>query len=911
MDVKNYYFILELSIDPPENDPKVIEDAIQKKQALWSRLRNHPTKGTQAQHYMGLIPEIRKIMMDDALRKKEAEAAKDLLIEHEKKSNIKIDRHIALLLSKGHITNDEISKLACLNGVSRECIQERLAQKQHLFLINYVIEELIRTGKTDPKYHKRLIKEFALTPEKASEWIQKKEDEKRRKIDTYLKRCNRRGYIARQEITALSRLYLISEDNIVRRIRCVIKKNASPLRDRPEPLEKSTEKLIEDNLKLVGKSSLYDFLDVLPSADLSILQERAHDKEIEIRKIGQKDARTTAGGTLAGHCIFIFKSEENRSAYDRSLTLSRLKELEADMDITGISKKIHAEYFSILMKNALKLGMDIDEARLHIEGYLRKRNRKIEKPKPFIAKRRPVFLRPIPIIAAMVLVSASVFFFITAKKKLLAQEFRNVIARSEQLRKPEQKETIFRAFLEKYPKSDFTPEVESMLLSVQKIIEDRDYHQVLTESETLIQSGQLPMAKSLFRRYLEKYPGGHHQEAAKTRLLEITNTLEERNYKILQEKLTDCEAQETWRDCIILCSHFIERYPQAERTENVAMLKTKYEKILQSQSELVSMKQDAEKKGLDFEGARQIYLSYLELNPELPLVIKKSIVDEIRRYDRQIETFKQAERNWKRLSADIPNDRSNLTKRIQDIRSFISKYPQDWFGEEARYLLIQMEKLENLKNRQHETEREIHDWKAVTTYVQDRRTSLSNRIARVETFIRNHPQGSYTPKAKIILAALVKHKQIEERQRRRDMSNAVLKSEEKHRISQWLRSAGISFIDNKNGTATDRRTGLTWCLFDTTDTGNQCITHREALQYVKNLNAGGYNDWRIPSVEELQIILQAQTPFPVNRTHFFWTSELFWHGWNKMAYVFTPDSTLKWKKESKKIENCGSVLAVR
>jgi hypothetical protein len=143
------------------------------------------------------------------------------------------------------------------------------------------------------------------------------------------------------------------------------------------------------------------------------------------------------------------------------------------------------------------------------------------------------------------------------------------------------------------------------------------------------------------------------------------------------------------------------------------------------------------------------------------------------------------------------------------------------------------------------------------------------------------------------------------------MSNAVLKSEEKHRISQWLRSAGISFIDNKNGTATDRRTGLTWCLFDTTDTGNQCITHREALQYVKNLNAGGYNDWRIPSVEELQIILQAQTPFPVNRTHFFWTSELFWHGWNKMAYVFTPDSTLKWKKESKKIENCGSVLAVR
>jgi len=770
---------------------------------------------------------------------------------------------------------------------------------------------LIRTGKTNPKCHNRLIKEFALRPEEVTERIQKEEEKKRRKIDTYLKRCNRRGYVTRQEITDLSRLYLVSEDNIVRRIRCVIKKSASLLRDRPEPLEKSTEKIIEDNLKLVGKSSLYDFLDVPPGADLSTLQERAHDKESEIRKIGQKDAKTTASGTLVGHCIFIFKTEENRSSYDRSLTLSRLKELNADMDVTGISKKIHAEYLSNLMKNALSLGMDIDEARLHIEGYLRKRKWKIEKSKPFIAKRQPLLLRPIFIATAMIMALTTVFFILAAKKKLLVQEFRNVIALSEQIQEPEKKEMVFRQFLERYPNSDFTPEMEKRLLAVQKIIENQDYQQVLIQSENLIQSGRLSMAKSLFRQHLEKYPNGHRQKEAKARLMEITSTAEERNYNILQDKLTDCEATEAWSKCILLCNHFINTYPDAKRTENVAALKTKYEEILRSRSDLVLMKQEAEKKGLDFEAARHIYLEYLEINPELPLITKKIIVDEIRRYDRQIENFNQAEGDWARLTANIPNDRPDLTQRIQDIKNFISKYPREWFGEEAIYLLNRLEKLENLKNRQDETEKEVKDWKAVTAYVQDQRTSLSNRISKVEGYIRNYPQGSYTPKAKIVLAALIKHKRIEDSQRRQNISDAALKAQEKHRISRWLQIAGESFIDNKNGTVTDRRTGLTWCLFNAALTNNECITHREALQYVKHLKTGGHSDWRIPSVEELQIILQTQPLFPANATHFFWTSELFWHGWNKMAYVFTPDTAMKWKKDSARIENCGSVLAVR
>ena len=911
MDIKNYYFLLELSIDPPENNPEVIEEAIQKKQALWSRLRNHPTKGTQAQQYMGLLPEIRNVMTNDALRRKEAEEAKQLFIEQEKETNNKIDRHVALLLSKGRITGDEISKLARFHAVSEQRIQERVAQKERLFLINYKIEELIRTGKGDPKYHGSLVKEFSLEPEKIKEWIQKKEQEKYKKIDAYLRRCNRRGYVTRQEIEALSRLHLIPKENIVRRTRCVIKKIGTPMKDRPEPLDKSIEKIIEENLKIVGKSSLYDFLDIPPGSDLKVLQESTHEKDVEVRKIGQKDAKTTASGTLVGQCISIFKTEENRTAYDRSITLSRLQELNADMDVSGISKKIHAEYVSILMKNALKLGMDVDEARLHIEGYLRKKRCKIQKPKPFIAKRRPFFLRPATLFTVVLLFLATFFSIVTIRNKQLAQEFGNTVALAEQIQQLEKKESLLRQFLEKYPKSDFAPDLEKRIVAVQGLIEKRDYDEALTQFDFFFKDGDLSNARAVLLKHLAKYPTGPHQKEIDGKLLIIASTIDERNYEALKGKLTICEERAEWNKCILLCDHFIKKYPEARHAEKVSGLKKKYSEIIQSQADLASMKQRAEQKGLDFEAARLIYLDYLESNPEIPLVIKKTIVDEIQLYDQKIETFSQAETEWAQLIAESPNDHETLSDRIQQVKDFIRKYPPDWYAEEAESLLVRLEKQKNLKTRQVQTEKEIRDWKALAAYAQDRDSSLSNRISKVEEYIRNYPDGNYTSKAKIILLTLNKHKKIEDARLQQEKTNSFRRQEEVDRISSMLKSIDGSFIDNSNGTVTDKRTGLTWCIADAYLTVNKCVNHREALQYVSRLRTGGYGDWRIPSVEELQVILQTQPRFPANRSNFFWTSEIFWHGWNKMAYIFTPYQSVEWKKDSARVEKCGSVLPVR
>ncbi|OEU62957.1 MAG: hypothetical protein BBJ57_11730 [Desulfobacterales bacterium PC51MH44] len=63
-----------------------------------------------------------------------------------------------------------------------------------------------------------------------------------------------------------------------------------------------------------------------------------------------------------------------------------------------------------------------------------------------------------------------------------------------------------------------------------------------------------------------------------------------------------------------------------------------------------------------------------------------------------------------------------------------------------------------------------------------------------------------------------------------------------------------SFIDNNDGTITDKATGLMWEKSGSTSR----LNNRRAKEYIKQLNRkrfAGYGDWRMPTVEELASIL--------------------------------------------------------
>lgn len=87
------------------------------------------------------------------------------------------------------------------------------------------------------------------------------------------------------------------------------------------------------------------------------------------------------------------------------------------------------------------------------------------------------------------------------------------------------------------------------------------------------------------------------------------------------------------------------------------------------------------------------------------------------------------------------------------------------------------------------------------------------------------------------------------------------------------------FVDNEDGTVTDTCTGLMW-LKDPTAEGS-VFAWSEALLHCENLELGGYEDWRLPSIRELESVVDFGQADPATDPVFgqtlgtFWTSTSF------------------------------------
>ena len=76
--MENYFILLELPFDPPENDAGKIAEAIAAKQTQWSRDMVNPVKKAKVSEYIAHISEIKNVMLDPEAREKEAAEARQI-----------------------------------------------------------------------------------------------------------------------------------------------------------------------------------------------------------------------------------------------------------------------------------------------------------------------------------------------------------------------------------------------------------------------------------------------------------------------------------------------------------------------------------------------------------------------------------------------------------------------------------------------------------------------------------------------------------------------------------------------------------------------------------------------------------------------------------------------------------------
>lgn len=70
------------------------------------------------------------------------------------------------------------------------------------------------------------------------------------------------------------------------------------------------------------------------------------------------------------------------------------------------------------------------------------------------------------------------------------------------------------------------------------------------------------------------------------------------------------------------------------------------------------------------------------------------------------------------------------------------------------------------------------------------------------------------------------------------------------------RSEDERYIDMGNGVIEDTQTGLMWAQKDSYVDLGHSLNWNESNDYVSELSTGGYQDWRLPTISELQTIYE-------------------------------------------------------
>jgi hypothetical protein len=353
-----------------------------------------------------------------------------------------------------------------------------------------------------------------------------------------------------------------------------------------------------------------------------------------------------------------------------------------------------------------------------------------------------------------------------------------------------------------------------------------------------------------YRDYLEQFPEGMERDAVERMITDLAQEY----FGVLEKQAATCDAQEYWDDCIAQCDQFLSTFTSGTWVEKVKTLRTG----LQDKKEVVDLAARSALVADDYAKARKIYLDYLEKRPDTTQ--KETIVDRVNALNADLARHKA----WEETAAYAVNPANDIVSRVHKLDMYVENHASGPYAKLAR-------------NMREQLDPELQD---------------AIRAQRAEAAQRQVLARQQTEQAR-------RAKEIQRIQRLRD------------RVTRQLRPLATRFVAHRDGTVTDKVTGLTWCLLDSHLDLDTCIPYETAKAYVQGLTTGGHSDWRFPTAGELAAIYKNRPFFPDSGAAWYWTSETFVRGYHRVVDVLTSEPETVFERRSKTEESCGAVRAVR
>ncbi|MFH2218818.1 MAG: DUF4388 domain-containing protein [Pseudomonadota bacterium] len=400
--------------------------------------------------------------------------------------------------------------------------------------------------------------------------------------------------------------------------------------------------------------------------------------------------------------------------------------------------------------------------------------------------------------------------------------------------------------LEKYPDGSRTADVRERISRIPNIVDNIDYDKLQKVAESGVDE-----RITAYNLYLLNHPKGKHRKSVE----ELISNLSEAYYDDLREEIRVCDSQQKWEKCIRMCEYFVSTFKDHQRWDEMGVVKNE----MQAKSDLADLKERAKQEVADhdYEAAKQVYLTYLEKNPDSHAEGK--ISEELAKLDEALARKDE----WEKVAEICRNRNYTVYDRKRAVKGYIANNPSGPFTQDAKMFL-----------RQLETEKQ-----PVAGY-SEKGTGKSLQQS-----------GSQT----VVGYAKVDTQKI---QRERENVRAQLKSVDR-------------FVANGDGTFTDSMTGLMWCVLDSGIELGRCIDYKSAVEYVKGLTTGGYRDWRMPTSSDLAALYKSKPFFPGSGSPWYWTAKTFVDGYHVKSGIVTSKQETVFKREYADVEDCGAVRAVR